>query len=552
MFKKILSIVTVALMIQSQSNACTSIIVTKGASKDGSVMTSYNCDSFGAFHPLYHFKPGKHAKGEMLKIYDRDTRVYHGVIAQVPETYNVIGNINEFQVAISETTFGGRLELMDSTGVLDYGSLMNVALQRSKTAREAINVMASLVAEYGYNSEGESFSVCDPNEAWIMEMIGKGPGNKGAVWVAIRIPDGAVSAHANQSRIRQFDQKDKNNVLFSKDVIKFAREKGYFKGKDKDFSFADAYCPAGFGELRYCEARVWAFFNMYAGGMDKYLPYAMGTNPKSEPMPLWIIPKRKLSVADVEVVLRDHYDGTPMDMNSDWGQGVYETPYRQTPLAFEYKGKKYFNERPISTQQTAFTWISQSRSWLPNEVGGVFWFGNDDGNMVAYTPVYCGNNDVPNCYKENEADAVTFSDKNAFWVCNWVSNMVYPRYSMLMPELAAVRDSLERSYFAAQPATETRALELYKTNAGSAIAYLTSYSNAKGEQMLAEWKKLATKLIVKYNDGVIHTEKDGKYEMNESGFRPNIVRPGYSEKVKEMLIESTGDRYLIPDQKRDE
>ena len=320
---------------------------------------------------------------------------------------------------------------------------------------------------------------------------------------------------------------------------------GWYSGKDADFSFCDAYCPASFDNTRYCEARVWAFFNKYASGMERYLPYASGTDLKAERMPLWIVPNRKLSVADVEAVLRDHYDGTPLDMNRDLGQGIYETPYRPTPLSFKYQGKEYFNERPISTQQTAFSWITQSRSFLPDEVGGVIWFANDDGNMAAYTPVYCCNTDVPECFKEkNGVSAVNFSIDNAYWVCNWVANMVYPRYSMLFPELKAVRDSLESGFFAAQPVVEKQALE-----AGSpaqAVELLTRYSRDQGAHMLQAWRDLAFKLIVKYNDGIVREEHGGHYEMNESGFRPKFTRPGYPEAVKKELVEATGDRYLVP------
>ena len=534
-----------AMAAVMQALACTSIIVAKGASTDGSVMCTYNCDSFGAFHPLYHFKAGRHAKGEMRKVYDRDMRTYWGEIPEAEETYNVIGNINQWQVSISETTFGGREQCVDSTGILDYGSLMDIALQRSKTAREAIKVMTTLVDTYGYNSEGESFTVCDPNEAWILEMLGCGRGSKKTVWAAVRIPDNAISAHANKSRIEKIDMKDKRNWMYSKNVISFARKMGWYSGKDADFSFCDAYCPASFDNTRYCEARVWAFFNKYASGMERYLPYASGTDLKAERMPLWIVPNRKLSVADVEAVLRDHYDGTPLDMNRDLGEGIYETPYRPTPLSFKYQGKEYFNERPISTQQTAFSWITQSRSFLPDEVGGVIWFANDDGNMAAYTPVYCCNTDVPECFKEkNGVSAVNFSIDNAYWVCNWVANMVYPRYSMLFPELKAVRDSLESGFFAAQPVVEKQALE-----AGSpaqAVELLTRYSRDQGAHMLQAWRDLAFKLIVKYNDGIVREEHGGHYEMNESGFRPKFTRPGYPEAVKKELVEATGDRYLVP------
>lgn len=544
--KKLIVCLAVAIGAAAYSAACTSIIVGKDASVDGSVMCTYSCDSYGTFHPLYHFPAAKHQKGAMRKIYDRDSREYHGEIPEAPVTYNVVGNMNEWQVTIGETTFGGRHELVDSTGILDYGSLMSVALQRAKSAREAIGVMTSVAEAYGFNSEGESFTVCDPNEAWILEMVGCGAGSKAVAWVAVRIPDNAISAHANQSRIRKFDQKDKKNVMFSKNCITFARKKGWFTGKDADFSFAATYCPPDFGALRYCEARVWSFFNHFTGGFDKYLPYAMGENPDADPMPLWVVPDKKLGLQDVLNVLRDHYEGTPMALDSDPGQGIYETPYRPTPLSFEVDGKKYFNERPISTQQSAFVWIGQMRAHMPREVGGVLWFANDDSNMVPFTPVYCCNTDVPACYKEEGCDAVTFSMDNAFWVCNWVSNMVYPRYSLMMPTLAAVRDSLQSDYFTHQPQIEAEALALQRANPAEAVACLTAYSNEKGVQMLTAWRNLATKLIVKYNDGLCKTEKDGKFVLKKGGFKTEFTRPGYSEKVKKYLIEQTGSRYAIP------
>ena len=380
-----------------EADACTSLIVGKKASADGSVIITYNADSYGMFGTLRRFPAAKHPKGAKRRIIDGDTNRYLGEIDEAPETYSVIGNINEHQLAIGETTFGGRHELADPEGVIDYVSLMSLGLQRAKTAREAIEVMTSLVAEYGYASEGESFSIADPDEAWIMEMIGKGPGRKGAVWVAVRIPDDCIAAHANQSRIRRFDPKDKANVMCSDDVISFAREKGYFQGKDSEFDFAAAYSPNDFGMLRYCEARVWSIYNRWTDGMEKYVDYVSGTagQQAGEPMPLYVKPRTQLSVHDVMTTMRDHYEGTPFDPRKDVGAGPYCAPYRPTPLSWSVDGKEYFNERPISTQQTAFTFVAQMRSWLPDAVGGVLWFGNDDPNMVAYTPVYCCATTVP-------------------------------------------------------------------------------------------------------------------------------------------------------------
>lgn len=532
------------LLASSGAFACSNLIVGKTASVDGSVMVSYNADDYGMFGHLCHYPAGTHPKGSMRQIYDWDSGVYHGEIEEAPVTYNVIGNINEFQLSIGETTYGGREEMVDSTGILDYGSLIYVTLQRAKTAREAISVMTSLVEKYGYNSEGETFSICDPNEAWIMEMQGTGAGSKGVVWVAMRIPDDAICAHANQSRIGKFNMKDKKNVLYSKNVISYARKMGWFNGKDSEFSWKNTYAFPDFSGRRFCDARVWSFFNHYADDFDRYLPWALGKDKDAEDMPLWIVPNRKLSVADVENGMRDHYEGTALALDTtSIGGGIYEMPYRPTPLTFTVDGKQYFNERPISTQQTAFTFVSQLRSWLPREIGGVLWFGNDDANMVAYTPVYCGNTVQPACYNTKGADAVTFSSDNAFWLCNMVSNMVYPRYSQLFPELKAVRDSLETSYFANQTSIEKQAADLYKTDKAAALKLLNNYSNSKADEMLVSWKHLATRIIVKYNDMAVKKEKDGKLLQS-------VTRPGYPASFGRKLVKETGDWYAVPVEKK--
>lgn len=543
--KQIKTIALAAIMSASaiESSACTNLIVGKKASVDGSVLVSYNADDYGMFGHLCHYPAGTHKKGEMRKIFDWDTGEYHGEIPEAPVTYNVIGNINEFQLSIGETTYGGREEMVDTTGILDYGSLIYVTLQRAKTAREAISVMTSLVEKYGYCSEGETFSICDPNEAWIMEMMGTGPGSKGVVWVAMRIPDNAICAHANQSRIGKFDMKDKKNVLYSKNVISYARKMGWFTGKDADFSWKNTYARPDFSGRRFCDARVWSFFNHYQKGFDRYLPWALGKDPNAEDMPLWIIPDRKLSVHDVEMGMRDHYEGTALALDTtNVGGGIYQMPYRPTPLQFKVDGKTYFNERPISTQQTAFSFVSQLRSWMPREIGGVIWFGNDDANMVAYTPVYCGNTVQPECYNTPGADAVTFSDKNAFWVCNWVSNMVYPRYSQIFPELQTLRDSLEASYFAQQADFEKKAMNLYATDKQAALRMLNDYSVEKAQQMLAQWKNLAIRIIVKYNDMGVKQEKNGKIIQK-------TMRPGYPESFARKLVKETGDWYVVPENK---
>lgn len=543
-------IVLVVFLLVSyfSSWACTNFIVGKKASADGSVICSYNADDYGLFIGLCHYPAGKHEKGSVRKIYDWDTNVYHGQIPEAEVTYNVIGNINEYQVSIGETTFGGREELVDTTGILDYGSLIYIALQRSKTAREAIKVMTTLTDKYGYCSDGETFTICDPNEAWIMEMIGKGPGRKGTVWVAVRIPDDAICAHANQSRIRTFNQKDKKNVMFSKDCITFAREKGWFSGKDADFSFCEAYAYPDFSGRRFCEARVWSFFNHFSTDMERYLPYAEGKVKDAEPMPLWIKPNRKVSVQDIQECMRDHYEGTPFSLDKDPGQGVWNMPYRPTPLTYKVDGKEYFNERPTSTQQTAFSYVAQLRSWLPRQIGGVLWFGNDDGNMVAYTPVYCGNTSQPECYNTKDADAVTFSMKNAFWVCNWVSNMVYPRYSLMFGSLKSVRDSLETSYFSAQAEIERKAMVLYDENPSLAIDFLTDYSIDKAQQMIDRWRQLGTYLIVKYNDMAIKPDEDGRFIRTETGLGATVERPGFPENVAREIVKSSGDRYAVSEE----
>ena len=547
------ALMAVAMMgCVSEAEACSNFIVGKKASVDGSVMCSYSADDYGMFQYLCHYPAAKHAKGEMRKIYDWDTNKYHGEIPEAAETYSVIGNINEWQVTIAETTYGGREEMVDSTGIMDYGSLIYVAFQRSKTAREAIKVMTTLANTYGYNSEGETFTICDPNEAWIMEMMGKGAGSKGAVWVALRIPDDAICAHANQSRIGKFNMKDKKNVMYAKDVVSFARSKGWFKGKDADFSWKMAYAKPDFSGRRFCDARAWAMLNHFYD-MSPYLDWALGKNPDAQDMPLWVVPNKKVSVQDVENVMRDHYEGTPLSVadGSDIGGGIWEMPYRPTPLMYKVDGKQYFNERPVSTQQSGFVFVSQMRSWLPREIGGVFWFANDDANMAAFTPVYCSMTERPECYNTPGADALHFSKKNAYWVCNMTSNMVYPRYSLMFPTLKEVRDSLDNSYFAAQAGVEKKAQELYAQNPQAAVKYLNDYSVEKAQQMLARWNQLFEFMVVKYNDMIIKpTDKNGNFEKTPYGLGARPARPGYPEKYAKQLVKQSGDKFLVPEEKK--
>lgn len=536
----------------SEAEACSNFIVGKKASVDGSVMCSYSADDYGMFQYLCHYPAAKHAKGEMRKIFDWDSNKYYGEIPEAAETYNVIGNINEWQVTIGETTYGGREEMVDSTGIMDYGSLIYVALQRSKTAREAIKVMTTLANTYGYNSGGETFTICDPNEAWIMEMMGKGAGSKGAVWVALRIPDDAICAHANQSRIGKFNMKDKKNVMYAKDVVSFARSKGWFKGKDADFSWKMAYAKPDFSGRRFCDARAWAMLNHFYD-MSPYLDWALGKNPDAQDMPLWVVPNKKVSVKDVENVMRDHYEGTPLSVadGSDIGGGIWEMPYRPTPLMYKVDGKQYFNERPVSTQQSGFVFVSQMRSWLPREIGGVFWFANDDANMAAFTPVYCSMTERPECYNTPGADALHFSKKNAYWVCNMTSNMVYPRYSLMFPTLKEVRDSLDNSYFVAQAGVEKKAQELYAQNPQAAVKYLNDYSVEKAQQMLARWNQLFEFMVVKYNDMIIKpTDKNGTFKKTPYGLGATPVRPGYPEKFAKQLVKQSGDKFLVPEEKK--
>ena len=526
------------------SIACTNLIVGKKASADGSTIVSYSADSYGMFGDLYHSPAAKYPKGAKLDIYNWEDNRFMGTIDQARETYNVIGNINEYQVTIAETTFGGRPELEDTTGIIDYGSLIYLGLQRSKTAKEAIKVMTDLVQEYGYASGGESFTIADPNEIWIMEMMGKGPGIKGAVWVAVRVPDDCISAHANQSRIHQFDMNDKANCMYSPDVISFAREKGYFDGVNKDFSFSKAYNPLDFGGRRFCEARVWSYFNLFTDNGEEFLPYITGDT--DEPMPLFVKPSKKLSVQDVRDAMRDHYEGTPLDISNDYGAGPYKIPYRLSPLSFEYEGEEYFNERPISTQQSAWVFVSQMRANMPDAIGGVFWFGLDDANMTVFTPVYCCATEVPHSYAANGADYVTFSWDNAFWIYQWVSNMVYPRYNLMINDLRKVQNELEGYYHKNQVGVEKVAADLYAKDPSEAKEFLTTYTKISAQQAFESWKKLGEYLIVKYNDGVVtRTNKDGSFERNSIGEPTGVIRPGYTDEFLKEYIKHTGDRYKV-------
>lgn len=526
------------------ASACTGLLVGKKASTDGSVMISYAADSYSLYGELYRWPAAVWPEGAMLDIKEWDTGKPLGQIKQVKETYAVVGNMNEHQVAITESTFGGRSELVDTTGIMDYGSLIYVALQRSKSAREAIKIMTDLVAEYGYYSSGESFSIADKNEAWIMEMIGKGTGNKGAVWVAIRIPDDCIAAHANQSRIQQIPFDDKENCLYSPDVVSFAREKGYFKGKDKDFSFAKAYCPYDFGGLRACEARVWSFFNKYNKDMGKYIELAKG-DVNAEPMPLYIKPDRKLSVTDVQQMMRDHYEGTELEMTNDPGAGPFKAPIRFRPLSYKVDGESYMNERPIATPQSGFVIVPQLRSWLPDAIGGVLWFAVDDANTTVFTPLYCSITESPECYRQGNGSLMEFSWTSAFWIRNWVANMVYARYNHMIGDLRKVQSELEEKYHTLQPAIDKAAEELYAKDPQEAVKFLTWYSTTTANESVERWKKLGEFFIVKYTDGVIRKEKDGKFLDNGYGQPAFPDSPGYSEEFYREIVRATGDKLKV-------
>ena len=529
MIKKVfLSILILFFILLSTKNySCTNFIITKGASADGSVMVSYTADSYSFYGELFHYPAAVYQEGTLLEIYEWDTGKFLGKIPQAAVTYNVIGNMNEFQVVIGETTFGGREELCKANGIIDYGSLIYIALQRSKTAREAIKTMTSLVEEYGYYSEGESFSIADANEAWILELIGKGEGNKGAVWVAVKIPDGYISAHANQSRITTFPLNDPENCLYAPDVISFAREKGYFSGKDSDFDFSAAYAPIDFGAIRFCDARVWSLFRRCNSTMDKYITYIRGES--LERLPLYIKPDKKLSAHDVMGLMRDHYEGTELDMTKGIAAGPYNMPYRWRPLTWDYNGEEYFNERPISTPQTGFSFVSQSRSNLPREVGGVLWFGVDDSYFTVYTPMYASMTSIPYCFSHEAGSFSRFSWDSAFWIFNFVANFSYPRYSVIIGDVQKIQNELEGEYLAKQENIESAALSLLKDSKGQAIEYLTNYSLTSAENTIKKWKHLGENLILKYMDGLAKDEF----------FKPKNI--GYSDEFKKMMVEESGE-----------
>ena len=535
------------------SNGCTNFLITKGASVNGSTMITYAADSHTLYGELY-FQPAQdHPAGAMRDIYEWDTGKYLGQIPQPAHTYSVIGNMNEHQLAIGETTFGGRSELSSQTGaIMDYGSLIYVTLQRAKTAREAIEVMTSLVEEYGYYSSGESFSIADPDEVWILEMIGKGEGEKGAVWVAVKVPDGYISGHANQARITTFPLNDKEKCVYSDDVISFAREKGWYNGTNKDFSFSDVYAPVDFGAARFCDARVWAGFNKVAKGMEQYADYAKGmvehgdNNFATNRLPLWIKPEKKLTVQDVMGMMRDHFEGTELDMTQDIGAGPHQLPYRWRGLTWEVDSTEYCNERAISTQQTGFSFVAQCRNWLPDPIGGILWFGVDDAYSTCYVPMYCGITEIPECFEVGNGDMLTYSETSAFWAFNRVSNFAYLRYSDMIQDVQKVQKELEDKFVTYVPAIDKAAENLFNTDGiEQARKFLTEYSVNEANNMTLRWKELEQYLLVKYMDGNVKREKDGNFERTETGLAPMPLFPGYPEWWYKAIVNSTGDHFKV-------
>ncbi len=563
-----------ALMLPTGSTtACTNFLITKGASTDGSTIISYSADAHVLFGELYYRPARTYPAGSMRFVDEWDTGRPMGKITQASQTYNVVGNMNEYQVTIGETTFGGREELSDSTAIIDYGSLIYIALERSKTAREAIKIMVELVAQYGYYSSGESFSIADPNEVWILEMISKGTNivtnkktktsanaNKGAVWVAVRIPDGYVSGHANQARIRQFTLEnmttsissknlDKINepgieIVYAADVITFAREKKYFSGADKDFSFSDTYAPVDFGAARFCEIRVWSMFKDVNPDMQQYFDYVKGEN-LSNRMPLYIKPSKKISVHDVMMFMRDHLEGTELDMTADLGAGPHHLPYRWRPMTWSYNGQNYCHERATATQQTGWSYVANMRSWLPREIGGILWFGVDDAASTVYSPMYCSMTRVPETFAEGNGDMFTFSPTSAHWVFNRVSNFEYLRYDAMHVDVQKVQTELEAKYIALTAAIDNGAKTLYEKDPKLAIEFLTDYSVNTGNSTVKRWQELSEYLLVKYMDGNIKKEKDGKFLDNGHGVMVSPIQPQLPEWWRKKIVEDTGNEKKV-------
>ena len=544
MKKKLLLTAVTAFMLPGAIYACTNLIAGKKASADGSVMITYAADSHNLYGELTHTPAVDHPKGSMRKVVEWDTGKPLGEIPQIPHTYNVVGNMNEHQVAIGETTWGGHEELVDTTGqaLIDYGSLIQIALERSKTAREAIDVMTDLVEKYGYASEGESFSIADKDEVWILEMIGKGA-EKGAAWIAVRIPDDAISGHANEPRIRKVNFKDKENVKYSKGLVDFARKRGYFTGKDEDFSFADAFANHAPEDRRGCDARVWTYFRRFQPEADQYYAWCVGES--DEPMPLYIIPERKVSLKEMQESMRDHFEGTPLSMTEDVGSGPNHVPYRWRPMTFEVNGKKYLNERAIATQQTGWSFVSQSRDWLPDEVGGVLWFGTDDTNTSVYIPVYCSLTEVPS--QLGQGDIATFDMNSNFWMNNWVANQAYNRYDLMIPDIRKVQNALEEEFQSTRPEVEAQLVEILNSKGKDAVVAEVNLEAAGfAKKATDSYRDLAQYLLVRFMDGNMkNLDDEGNFRRNEYGLPTYPSFPGYDQKYYENIAKETGDHLLV-------
>ncbi len=555
--KRVLFGMVLGLFIwNGNTEACTNFLVTPGASVNGSAMITYAADAHVLYGELYFRPAANYSPGAMMDVREWDTNKLLGRIPQLSHTYSVIGNMNEHQVAIGETTYGGRSELRDTTGIIDYGSLIYITLQRARTAREAVNIMGELVKEHGYYSSGESFSIADPNEVWILELIGKGTEMvskggktinkyKGAVWVAVRIPDGYVSGHANQARIQQFPLDDPENCLYAPDVIDFAREKGYYEGSDEDFSFSDTYAPVDFSAARFCDMRVWSFFKDINDNMDQYFSYVKGEELENR-MPLYIKPNRKLSNRDLMNFMRDHLEGTELDMSNDAGAGPFGLPYRWRPLTWEYDGKMYVNERATATQQTGFSFIAESRPKKPDWLGGILWFGIDDAAATTYVPMYCGMTRVPESYAVGNGDLLTYSETSAFWAFSFVSNFSYLRYNVMMEDVKKVQTELEEKYIAEVLEIDAAAAALNKANPEMAREFITDYSVKTGNNTVQRYKELGQFLLVKYIDGNIKKEENGVFLRSPDGYPLSPDQPGYSEQWKGIVVEDAGKNLKMP------
>lgn len=540
----------------SSSFACTNFLVGKKASATGSTMISYAADSHQLYGELYYTPAADHAPGAKRQIIDWDSQKPLGEIDEVAHTYRVVGNVNEWQVTVAESTWGGDLSLMDSTGIVDYGSLIYIALERSKTAREAIDVMTSLVAEYGYASEGETFSIGDPNEIWVMDLIGKGPGNKGAVWVAQRIPDDCISAHANQARIHRFPQGKKLNkklnryevgdsCMYSADLIPFARQCGKYKGLDKDFDFSATFADQDYTAFRGCDGRVWAFFNHFVKGMDKFFPFVdkrcTQFCPQDSILPLYVRPEKLLSHRDVQNAMRDHFEGTPWDMTKDVGGGPFHSPYRWRPMVWTVDGKEYIHERAVATQQTGFVFVSEMRGWLPREVGAKTWFTVDDANTATFCPIYNNILEAPECFRVGNGDLLTFSWTSAFWMNNWVAQQVYARYEPMMVDVRRVRDALEDRFDQQQDSIDRQAVELLKTSTSAVTKFLNEYSANESNAVTAQYKDLAVYLLVKYMDGNVKKESEpGNFLRTPYGVAVSPEHPAYSNDFYRAIVNQRG------------